>query len=190
MRAALLFAALIWAGAAEADPGPTSAPAATTPVTPVRAAPMSLPPGARRPQSLSPAAFGAGGPPLVLYGPRLGLMIEKALPSPTVLPQRRHRVTLRLVLDAAGSVAKVEVATPSGSPAFDAAALAALGPFAPKGPRTFPLPKDEKLRTRVTTLGVEVPVRERLPMKLLAPALRHAPAPMPAPASTEPRKEP
>lgn len=108
-----------------------------------------------------------GGPPPVLYGPRLGLLIESALPAPAVAPTKRHRAVVRVVLDEKGSITVGDLATPSGSPAFDATVLTTLKAFGPTGKRTLPLPTDAKLRRQVTTAGVEVPVRERAPAKKL-----------------------
>lgn len=108
-----------------------------------------------------------GGPPPVLYGPRLGLLIESALPAPAVAPTKRHRAVVRVVLDEKGSIVVGDLATPSGSAAFDAAVLTTLKAFGPTAKRTLPLPTDARLRRQVTTAGVEVPVRERAGVKRL-----------------------
>ncbi len=144
------------------------------------AQPAATQPAARPPRPrVDPAKVmpRLGGPPPVLYGPRLGLLIESALPAPAVAPPKRHRAVVRIVLDEKGAITVGDLATPSGSPGFDATVLTTLKAFGPTAKRTLPLPTDAKLRRQVTTAGVEVPVRERAPVKKLPPGVLKPMAP-------------
>ncbi len=143
------------------------------------AQPAATQPAARPPRPrVDPAKVmpRLGGPPPILYGPRLGLLIESALPAPEVAPAKRHRAVVRVVLDGKGSIVVSDLVTPSGSAGFDATVLTTLKLFGPTAKRTLPLPTDAALRRQVTTAGVEVPVRERAGTKQLPGGpLRFAP---------------